>query len=88
MGKIAGHFNGHTWIVIIIAISALVIVGIAEIVVGYLIITNTTNDSSKTMTEICLATVPLQVVYGIVKIVDRITYIPKEGENEKPVNET
>lgn len=81
--KRQGHFNGHTWIVIIIAILALVIVGVAEVIVGYLIITHTSNDSSKTLTELCLATVPLQVVYGIVKIVDRITYVPKEETNNE-----
>lgn len=79
--KREGHFNGHTWIVVIVAIIGLISIALAEIFTGLTIIKTVPNLIVSTTTEICLATVPIQVITGIVVIIKRITYIPK-GEKQ------
>lgn len=76
--KREGHFNGHTWIIVLASVLVLGCIALTEIFVGLEII-KTSNEVAITLsTEITLGTIPLQVVIGIVIIIKRITYIPKE----------
>lgn len=83
MEKRVGHFNGHTWIIVLASIIVLGCIALSEIFVGLEII-KTNNDKAITIaTELTLGTIPFQVLLTIVIIIKRITYIPKGDINEK-----
>lgn len=83
MEKREGHFNGHTWIIVLVSVLVLGCIALTEIFVGLEII-KTNNDKAITIaTEITLGTIPFQVLTSIVIIIKRITYIPKGDINEK-----
>lgn len=83
MEKREGHFNGHTWIIVLTSVLVLGCIALTEIFVGLEII-KTNNDKAITIaTEITLGTIPFQVLISIVIIIKRITYIPKGDINEK-----
>ncbi len=75
-------FNGHTWIVIIIAISFLFILAAGAMVgLFYIEITINNQESSlKILEGGGIVSIPFIVVKGIINIVDRLTYLQK-GDN-------
>ncbi len=76
-------FNGHTWIVCIIAIIAALLIALAEIGVGYLIVRETTSLVMRGIIKLALITVPLQMGAIILRIIKRLTYVPLEDGTYK-----
>ncbi len=72
-------FNGHTWIVVIVAIVVLFLLGITALVgLFYLMVYTNESDTMRVIQGAGIPTIPYVVVKGIINIVDRLTYLPKE----------
>lgn len=74
-------FNGHTWLVAIVAVMLLGTIGIfGEYILAKLLIGKPT-DEMKTLEVMGIPAIPYVVVQGITRIMDRLTYLPtKEGK--------
>ena len=74
-------FNGHTWIVAIVAIFCLTGLGIYSEYLLYFLLRNVSAESIKMMEGIGMGAVPYAVVQGIDKIIKRLTVkITTKGE--------